>query len=82
MSNFYITKRDKCPDCDGVGSLQQTIEYCERCDLCDAHGYIDTQVNLLDVLKKIHWGEELSQPYGNQGHVFRDRQFDNVRIEE
>lgn len=70
MAEYFITKREKCKVCDGTGrkafieknslainssSLTpfhpQTTITCGHC----VKGYIETQVDLLEVLAKVRW---------------------------
>lgn len=75
MSEYLITKREKCPqECDKGYFPDGSCCDVEGCRL----GYIETQVPLLDVLAKLEWGEDMH----GQPNIQRYRRFDNLRIRE
>ena len=53
MAEFLITKREKCGHC--IDGREKNVTFTRLCVRCGALGYIDTQVPLLDVLKKVRW---------------------------
>ena len=50
MTQYLITKREKCPDGDENG---------DHSLCCDGNGYIGTPVDLLEVLAKVRWYEPM-----------------------
>ncbi len=81
MSTYLITKRDKC--LHWLATVKPDGAIVGICPDCNGTNYIDTPVDLLEVLAKVRWGEDMeSFPNNEYGKVQRVRQFDNVRIEE
>jgi hypothetical protein len=60
MTTYWITKRERCPKCDGRGyniidAEKDIAAICEDGFSQCSNGYIETQINLLDVLAKMRW---------------------------
>ncbi len=78
MSEYLITKRDKCPACQD----RQPPETFP-CLQCSMKGYIDTSVGLLEVLSKVRFTpvdivfQETAETYTKPVFLLA-----NVRIEE
>lgn len=78
--SYIVYERVKCDVCRGTGIIEGVTDggsfrgsigcYQPRCD----NGYIDTPVNLLDVLKKARW-DDIAFPFG-------EMKFENLRIED
>lgn len=86
MSEYLITRRDKCPKCiDGIFELNNKLEpngpshfivysYCVK-------GYLDTPCDLIEVLSKLRW-EKAYQRHPTLGGNRPVESFDNLRIVE
>lgn len=73
---YIITRRDKCSQCDGTGRFYQyDPEMDAPCMFC-TDGYLDTCVDLLEVLGGLRWDE----PVGDG--LVREAKFRNLRVEE
>ena len=73
MAEFLITKREKCERYEYYGAGHA------NCKTCDGTGYIDTPVNILDVLAKVRW---VATDGGPLGFMPSQQQFKNLTIED
>ena len=79
MSEYLITKREICPISQTSDNLSGTWE--ETCTLCHGTGYIDTPVDLLDVLRELRW--DVTVAYGRWGEEkLLPTSFTNLRLAE
>lgn len=88
MSEYFVTKREKCEACNGDGkekrrSLMISADDPIECHECDGFGYIDTPVDLLEVLAKVRWTEigDIITSNGYEKGVV-DLRFNNLTIED
>lgn len=88
---YFVIKREKCSECDEDGlkwfsnsTADPPVEpFPMPCRPCDSSGYVETRVDLLDVLAKVRWtevGPIITDAGQSRGVI--DLQFNNLRIEE